>query len=266
MPTSIVPRMETLQVERSGGIVTVTLDRPAKKNAINRVMWDELGQLGRELADDASARCIVFTGAGGEFCSGADLTDEGTEDVPRHQLARMHWIHSVCNTLHDLPMPTIAKVNGVAAGVGLNIALGCDLIVASEEARFSQIFAKRGLSLDGGGSWLLPRLIGMHKAKELALFGDVISADEALRLGLVNRVVPVDELDKLVDEWAARLAAGPPIALRMTKRLLNRSFERTFEEALDDESRTQTINFGTRDTGEAMAAWVQKREPKFEGR
>ncbi len=266
MATSIVPPMETLQVERSGGIVTITFDRPAKKNAINGVMWDELGELGRQLADDPTARCVVFTGAGGAFCSGADLSDEGREDPPRNQLARMHWIHSVCHALHDLPMPTIAKVNGVAAGVGMSIALGCDLIVASDQARFSEIFAKRGLSLDGGSSWLLPRLVGLHKAKELALFGDVISAEEALRIGIVNRVVPADDLDKLVDEWAERLAAGPPIALRMTKRLLNRSFESSFEEALDDESRTQTINFGTKDTGEAIAAFMQKREPKFEGR
>ncbi len=154
----------------------------------------------------------------------------------------------------------------MAAGVGMNLALGCDLVVASDRARFSEIFARRGLSLDGGGSWLLPRLVGLHKAKELALFADVISADEALQLGLVNRVVPVDELDALVEEWATRLAAGPPIALAMTKRMLNRAFEQSFEQALDDEARSQTVNFGTRDTVEAIAAFLQKRDPTFEGR
>ncbi|HJR25466.1 MAG TPA: enoyl-CoA hydratase [Acidimicrobiales bacterium] len=262
--------METLQVERSGGIVTVTFDRPEKKNAINDTGWEELRKVAQDLKDDPSVRCVVLTGAGGDFCSGADVSggsaeaDRGPGD--RQQLARMQYIHDVCNRLHDLPMPTIAKVHGVAAGVGLNIALGCDLIVASDEARFSEIFVKRGLSLDGGGSWLLPRLIGLHRAKELALFGDVIDAQEAERLGLVNRVVPAAELDKVVDEWAARLAAGPPIALAMTKRLLNRSFEQSFEQALDDESRTQTVNFHTKDTREALTAFVQKREPKFEGR
>jgi 2-(1,2-epoxy-1,2-dihydrophenyl)acetyl-CoA isomerase len=167
---------------------------------------------------------------------------------------------------HELPQPTIAKVDGVAAGVGMNLALGCDLVVASDRSRFSEIFARRGLSLDGGGSWLLPRLVGLHRAKELALFADVIPAEEALRLGVINRVVPADELDKVVGEWAARLASGPPIALAMTKRMLNRSFEQSFEQALDDEARSQTINFATRDTLEAIAAFVQKRPPTFEGR
>jgi enoyl-CoA hydratase/carnithine racemase len=262
--------METLQVERSGGIVTITFDRPEKKNAINDIGWHELRDVARELHDDQTVRCVVLTGAGDAFCSGADVSGGRAEvevgPAGRHQLARMHYIHSVCSLLHELPMPTIAKINGVAAGVGLNIALGCDLTVASEEARFSEIFAKRGLSLDGGGSWLLPRLIGLHRAKELAFFADVITAQEAERLGLVNRVVPAAELDKLVDEWAARLAAGPPITLAMTKRLLNRAFEQSFEQALEDESRTQTVNFFTQDTMEALSAFVQKREPKFEGR
>jgi 2-(1,2-epoxy-1,2-dihydrophenyl)acetyl-CoA isomerase len=269
MPTSIVPPMETLQVERSGGVVTVTFDRPEKKNAINGPMWAELLEVARGLADDPTARCVVLTGAGGAFCSGADLSGDGGEagaaGASTHQLARMAYIHSVCNALHDLPMPTIAKVHGVAAGVGMSIALGCDLVVASEEARFSEIFVQRGLSLDGGSSWLLPRLVGLHKAKELALFGDIISAADALELGIVNRVVPVTDLDKVVDEWAERLASGPPIALAMTKRMLNRSFEQSFEQALEDESRCQTVNFGTRDTLEAIKAFVQKRPPVFRG-
>ena len=259
--------METLQVERADGVVTITFDRPTKKNAIDAVMWDELLQVGRELLDDQSARCVVFTGAGGSFCSGADLsTPDGATGGRRHGLANMQHIHEVVGTLHDLPMPTIAKVVGVAAGVGLSIALACDLVVASDDARFSAIFARRGLSLDGGASWLLPRIVGMHKAKELALFADILSAQDALGLGLVNRVVPGEEIDGVVGEWAARLAAGPPIALAMTKRLLNRSFEQTFEQALDDESRCQAVNFGTQDMREAVAAFIAKRDPSFEGR
>jgi enoyl-CoA hydratase/carnithine racemase len=257
--------METVQVERAGGVVTVTFDRPEKKNAINGTMWDELLATAREIAANPDDRCVVLTGAGGAFCSGADLSDEGGTGGEVHHLATMRRINTVVQAFHDLPQPTIARVTGVAAGVGCSFALGCDLIVASEEARFSLIFVRRGLSVDGGSSWLLPRLVGMHKAKELALFGDVISAAEALELGILNRMLPAAEVDKLVDEWSARLAAGPPITMAMTKRMLNRSFEQTFEQALDDEARSQTVNFGTRDTVEAIAAFVQKREPEFRG-
>jgi 2-(1,2-epoxy-1,2-dihydrophenyl)acetyl-CoA isomerase len=146
------------------------------------------------------------------------------------------------------------------------MALGADLVVASTNARFSEIFARRGLSVDFGGSWLLPRIVGMHKAKELALLADIIDAAEAERIGLVNRVVDDAQLDEFVADWARRLAAGPPIALAMTKRMLSNSMNVTLEEALDDEGMAQTVNFSTKDTAEAMAAFVQKRDPRFEGR
>ena len=178
----------------------------------------------------------------------------------------MRHITDVCLALHRIPQPTIAKVRGVAVGAGLNMALACDLIVASDDARFSEIFAKRGLSLDFGGSWLLPRLVGMHRAKELALLAEIIGAAQAAEMGLVNRVLPDDEVDEFVADWAARLAAGPPIALAMSKRLLNNSLAVTLEEALDDEGLSQTVNFGTKDTVEAIQAFVQKRDPVFEGR
>jgi enoyl-CoA hydratase/carnithine racemase len=255
--------MDTLLVERSGAVVTVTLDRPEKKNAIDLVMWRELLATAQELGHDDDVRCVVLTGAGGAFCSGADLSG-ATDD--RHQLARMREVNRVVAAWHDLPQPTIAKVTGVAAGAGMGLALGCDLVVASPDARFSQIFAKRGLSVDGGSSWLLPRLIGLHRAKELALFGDIISAEEAGELGLVNRLVPAAEIAAFVATWAERLAAGPPIALAMTKRMLNRSFESTFEQALDAEGVAQTVNFGTGDTVEAITAFLEKREPRFRGR
>jgi 2-(1,2-epoxy-1,2-dihydrophenyl)acetyl-CoA isomerase len=257
--------MDTVQVERAGGVVTITLDRPEKKNAVNDVMWRELLAVAHEVVASAEDRCVVVTGAGGEFCSGADLSRAGEGEHPHH-LASMRKINAVVQAFHELPQPTIAKVDGVAVGVGMNLALSCDLVVASDRARFSEIFSRRGMSIDGAGSWILPRLVGLHKAKELALFADIIGADEALALGLVNRVVPVDELDKLVDEWAARLAAGPPIALAMTKRMLNRSFEQSFEQALDDEARSQAVNFGTADTAEAIEAFLAKREPRFKGR
>jgi 2-(1,2-epoxy-1,2-dihydrophenyl)acetyl-CoA isomerase len=260
--------METIDVGRRDGVVTITLNRPEKKNAINGVMWDELLATFREIDASDADRVVVITGAGGAFCSGADLSGGGaaTGTVARHGLHNMRHVGDVCLALHRLTQPTIAKVGGVAAGAGCNLALGCDLIVASDEARFSEIFAKRGLSLDFGGSWLLPRLVGLHKAKELALFADILSAKEAEGLGLVNRVVPADSLDAFVDDWAARLAAGPPIALGQSKRLLNNAFEVTLEQALHDEGAAQTVNFATKDTAEAMAAFLEKRTPGFTGR
>ena len=258
--------MEELQVERADGVVTVTLNRPEKKNAVIPPMWDELARIWDDIARNPRRdRAVVLTGAGGDFCSGADLWLAPDEEPP-HQLTAMRAVSAAIQGLHDLPQPTIAKVPGVAAGAGCSMALCCDLIVASDRARFSEIFAKRGLAVDGGSSWLLPRLIGLHKAKELAYFADVISAEEAAAYGLVNRVVPAAELDGFVDDWAARLAAGPPIALSLTKRLLNNSSQVTLQQALEDEARSQTVTIGTKDTAEAIRAFVDKRDPVFHGR
>jgi 2-(1,2-epoxy-1,2-dihydrophenyl)acetyl-CoA isomerase len=260
--------METIEVGRSGGVVTITLNRPEKKNAINGPMWEELRATLREIARTRTDRVVVLTGAGGAFCSGADLSGGGadTGGVAQHGWYNMRDVGDVFVALSRLPQPVIAKVGGVAAGAGCSMALACDLIVASDEARFSMIFARRGLSLDFGASWLLPRLVGLHKAKEIALFADILSAKEAEALGLVNRIVPAGELDAFVDDWATRLAAGPPIALAQTKRLLNGSLGLSVEQALEDEGWAQTVNFGTADTAEAMQAFLQKREPRFEGR
>ena len=257
--------METLLVDRaSTGVVTLTLNRPAKKNAMNVAMFDELLAVFREVSDSTSDRVLVITGAGDAFCSGADLGERGQDT--RHALARLRWVADIALALHRISKPIIAKVNGVAVGAGMNLALGCDLIVASETARFSEIFARRGLSVDFGGSWLLPRLIGMHRAKELALLADIISAKEAADLGLVNRVVAPDQLDAFVADWADRLAAGPPLALSMTKRLLSNSFSVSMDEALEAEGMAQSVNSGTEDTAEAIRAFLDKREPKFKGR
>jgi enoyl-CoA hydratase/carnithine racemase len=254
---------ETIVVDRTDTTLTVTLSRPERKNALSPEMAAELIELFGEVAFDTAVRVVVVTGAGDAFCSGADLSSVGTDD---HGLVRMRSIHRVAQLLHDLPQPTIARINGVAAGAGLNIALGCDLTVMSSEARFSEIFARRGLSTDFGGAWLLPRLVGLHRAKELALLADILPAAEAERMGLVNKVVAPDELDAAVDEWAARLASNPPIAITQTKRMLNRSLEASWEAMLDAENTAQTVNFGTADTAEAMRAFFEKRDPTFEGR
>jgi enoyl-CoA hydratase/carnithine racemase len=259
---------ETLIVERSEGVVTVTMNRPARKNAANGLMWRELLAVFEDVATDRNDRAMVLTGAGDAFCSGADLGDAA--DVAGRPgdpyLVQMRALADVALRLHRLPKPTIAKVGGVAAGAGMSMALGCDLVVASDTARFSQIFSKRGLSVDFGASWLLPRFVGMHRAKELAFFADIISAQEAADFGLVNRVVPASELDAFVDGWAARLAAGPTLALSMTKAMLNNSFSLSMDQALEEESRSQAVNFGTADTMEALRAFVEKRDPQFQGR
>jgi enoyl-CoA hydratase/carnithine racemase len=265
---------ETLIVERAGGVVNVTMNRPERKNAANATMWNELLRVFRDVAASPADRVMVLTGAGGAFCSGADVSAmpaaaegaaDGEEPKP-HQLASMRHIAEIATALHRIPQPTIAKVRGIAAGAGLNMALLCDLVVASDDARFSEIFARRGLTLDFGGSWTLPRRVGLHRAKELALFADIIDAAEADRIGLVNRVVADAELDEFVAGWAQRLAASAPIAISQSKRLLNNSLGVTLEQALDDEGSTQTINFTTADTAEAVRAFLDKREPTFRGR
>lgn len=259
---------ETLHVDRHDGVVTVTLDRPQRKNAASGLLWHELDEVLRLTGRSRDDRVLVLTGAGGDFCSGADLSDPAgmSNDPQDPQLLRMQFVSRVVLALHELGKPTLAKVRGVAAGAGMSLALACDLVVASDTSRFSAIFARRGLSLDAGASWLLPRLVGLHRAKELAFFAELLGADEVARLGLVNKVVPDGELDEICDAWAARLASGPPLALAMTKRLLNDSSGSSFSEALEHESWAQTVNFATDDTREAMAAFLEKREPRFGGR
>jgi enoyl-CoA hydratase/carnithine racemase len=260
--------METLIVERQGGVVTVTMNRPERKNAASAVMLLELPAIFEEIEANAEDRVMVLTGAGGDFCSGADLTDpKGPAlDTSRSALARMRRLGDVALALHRLTKPTIAKVDGVAVGAGLSLALGCDLVVASDRSRFSMIFSQRGLSLDNGGSYLLPRLVGMARAKEIALFGGMWSGEEALAIGLINRVVPVAELDAFVDDWAGKLAVGPTMALSMTKTLLQGSLASSMEEALENEARCQAVNFASDDTNEALAAFMEKRQPTYIGR
>ncbi len=256
--------MADVEVEHSGGVLTVTLNRPEKKNAVTTKVWEDLRDLFSRTRASSDVRVVVVTGAGGAFCSGADLTD--LEGMGAHPLPYMRIVSDTALSLHRLPQPTIAKVEGIAAGAGCNLALSCDLIVASDSARFTEIFSKRGLAPDFGGSWLLPRLIGLHRAKELVFFGDILSAADALDIGLINKVVPADELDGVVSEWAARLAAGPPLALSMAKSLLNNSFATSLEQALEIEAGLQSVNLRSEDGAEAMAAFVAKREPQFKGR
>ncbi len=259
--------MDELQVEQQGAVATVTINRPETKNAITSDMWGELRVIFRDLAYRDDVRCMVLTGSGTDFCSGADVSGRtGDSEAARmHRLQAMRSVGETCQTLYEMPKVTIARVDGVAAGAGMNMALACDLVLASGRSRFSEIFAKRGLNVDFGGSFLLPRIVGMQKAKELVLLADIYSAAEAAEMGLVNKVVPQAELDDLVADWAAKAASGPPRALATSKMLLNKSFTSTLTEALEGEGIGQALQFSTNDVSEAMNAWLEKRDPEFTG-
>ena len=230
--------MEGLRVERADGIVTVTLDRPERRNAIDGPMFDGLRDEFRAVAANQGDRVVVLTGAGGAFSSGGDLNPDrpSGEDT----LTMMRRIGGAALALHECPKPVIAAVDGVAVGAGLSLVLGCDLVVASDRARFSLLFVRNGLALDMGASWLLPRRLGWGRANELALLGEWSDAAEAERIGLVNRVVPVEDLAGVVGEWAQRLAGSSPTAVQAIKRSLAKSEWNTMAESLEDEANAQS--------------------------
>lgn len=258
---------ESLMWEQEGHVVTITLNRPEKLNAMSWVMFEEIGRAFGRAASDPQVRCVVVAGAGRAFCSGADLSDPANVVSSGAEFReRMRVIDGIVRSVVRCPKPTIAKVTGIAAGAGCNLALGCDLIVASTEASFAELFVKRGLVVDFGGTWALSRLLPLNRAKELALLGDTISAREAASLGLVNRLCEPGEIDTVVKDLAQRLAAMPPQTVALIKENLNRATERSLEENLDAESTAQTFAFGTEDMREAVAAFLEKREPRFTGR
>ena len=254
---------ETIKLTRDAGVVRLTLNRPEKKNAINATMWSELERVFDEVSRRRADRVLVVGGAGGAFCSGADLS--GTSNPDGQVSFGMDRIQGVALALHRLPIPVIARVDGDAVGAGCNLALGCDIILATTRSRFAEIFVRRGLSVDFGGSWLLPRLIGLHRAKLLCLTGDLISAQEAAELGLVNQLVEVEDLDSAVESLVERLLAASPMALAHVKRLLNDGIMSTMAEALDAEAVAQAVNSSSEDAKEARAAFAAKRPPVFTG-
>ncbi|WP_262063403.1 enoyl-CoA hydratase/isomerase family protein [Streptomyces sp. STR69] len=254
----------------SDQVAYLTLNRPEAMNAITPPQRDHLIALLTEASADPSVRAVVLTGTGRGFCAGADLRGGGAAngervagDVARTiRLGAQRLIAAVL----DCEKPVIAAVNGTAAGLGAHLALACDLVLAAESARFIEVFVRRGLVPDGGGAYLLPRLIGPQRAKELMFFGDALTATDAERLGLVNRVVPDGELEKTAREWAQRLATGPTRALALTKQLVNASLDSDRATAFAAEAAAQEINMTTEDAQEGVASFVERRSPEYRGR
>jgi 2-(1,2-epoxy-1,2-dihydrophenyl)acetyl-CoA isomerase len=261
---------EHIEVKRDGAVARITLNRPDRLNATTTLTSDELVDAFTGLGADPEVRCIVITGEGRGFSAGQDLTEfrsdyeAGRErDIEGHLRATYNRL---VLQMVETPKPVIAEINGVAAGAGLSLALACDLRVASDAAKFTLAFVKIGLVPDSGATWQLARTIGHARALELAITGDLIDAPRALEIGLVHRVVPADGLRDEVDLLAKELAALPTRAIGETKRLFREAQAGTLAEALDREALSQGEMGRTHDHLEGLAAFLEKREPKFEGR
>jgi 2-(1,2-epoxy-1,2-dihydrophenyl)acetyl-CoA isomerase len=259
----------TTLVDRRDGLVTVTFNRPDKKNALNANNWADLQDILSDVEVDPAARALVLTGAGGNFSSGADLSGGQSGGLTGHGrqpvLHEMRIVGQIIRRLQHLPKPTIAAVDGVAVGVALGLALACDLIVATDRARFIEIFVKRGLALDGGTSWSLPRSVGLRRAKQMTFFGDPLDAQTAMEWGLVNEIVAPEQLADTADEWGRRLASGPTTAISLIKNLLDSGWVSSLDEAIESEARAQHIAYTTTDMAEGIKAFLQQREPRFTG-
>lgn len=247
---------ETLGLEVSDGVALVTLDRPDRLNTMNVAMRRELEECFRQVRADDDARALVVTGAGDAFCAGGDVNDFEQRDAEQLYLLIREMSHRWFQELWQIPKPTIAAVNGVAAGGGVNLALACDFVLASDRGRFGQTFVRVGLMPDLGGTFLLPRSIGLHRAKALCLTGELVDATRAHALGLVHQVVEPDLLLGEAIALGRRLAAGPAHAYAATKAALNRSFEHSMEEILQLELSSQSFLFATRDHGERRDAFL----------
>ncbi|MFD9072133.1 enoyl-CoA hydratase/isomerase family protein [Streptomyces lasiicapitis] len=250
----------------------ITLNRPEVMNALTAEQRDHLIALLEAATTDPVTRAVVLTATGKGFCAGADLRSPTTAPPQADRIPGditrtiKHGAQRLITAVLDCEKPVLAAVNGTAAGIGAHLALACDLVLAAESARFIEVFARRGLVPDGAGAYLLPRLIGPHRTKELMFFGDAIDAADAERLGLVNRVVPDADLEKTAQSWADRLAAAPTRVLALTKQLVNASLESDRATALAAEAAAQEINMATADAQEGVAAFVERRQPTYRGK
>jgi len=258
---------QTLLVDRAGAFATITLNRPEARNAIDLLMRQELVAAMDEVEADEATQVLILTGAGGHFCAGGDVKSMRERRLTAAEgRARVESLNRMVLRLVDFPRPTIAMVDGYAVGAGTNLALCCDLVVASDRARFGELFNKIGLVPDGGGTWLLSRLVGLARAKELIFTGEVFDAAEAARIGLVNRVVPAADLATVTRALAERIAAGPPNVLRLAKHMVNRAATTDLAAALDLEAYSQGLSIAADDHQEGIAAFFEKRPPRFTGR
>jgi enoyl-CoA hydratase/carnithine racemase len=256
-----------IDISDRGSVRWITLNQPDHMNAIPTAGWGEFAAA-LEAFEVSEQRALVVTGAGGNFCSGADLGVDNSGEAPSvtERVRRMKQVAAAALALHRTNKPTIAAVDGVAAGAGMNLALGCDMVIASSRARFTEIFVRRGLTIDFGGTWLLPRIVGLQRAKELALSGRIVGAVEAKEIGLILDVVEPAALVDAAQNLAESFASGAPVPQMFVKRTLDRSFELSFEEALEAESQDQVICFETEDVAEGISSFLEKRSPKFTGR
>jgi 2-(1,2-epoxy-1,2-dihydrophenyl)acetyl-CoA isomerase len=254
-----------LRVEVDGPVATLTLDRPEALNALTVPVKVALREALESIAEDRAVRVVILTGAGRAFCAGQDLAErDDPEAAPLDDELRERY-NPIIRALRSMGQPVIAAVNGVAAGAGASLAFACDLRIAAEEARFVLAFGRIGLVPDSGATWFLPRLVGPAKAAELALVGEAVDAAEALRLGLVSRVVPGDRLLIEARAMADRIADGAPLAMALTKTALERSMSIDLDEALDGEAKLQGIAGASADHAEGLAAFREKRGPRFTG-
>lgn len=256
-----------LIITKEEGVAVVTLNRPEKLNALSKAIAEELPLAVEEIRGDDGVRVMVLTGAGRGFCSGADVSFLATKPEARFSIDTVtERLGSWALSMRDMPKPTIAAVNGVALGVGLSLALACDIRIASENARFSVMFVRWGMIPDFGATYFLPRTVGQSKACELTFTGETFDAREAERIGLVSRVVPHDELMAATKELAATIAKRPPIAIGFAKRAIYKGIEGDLASQLEFETYAQGICFQTEDQREAGKALMEKREAKFRGR
>ncbi|MCO5200854.1 MAG: enoyl-CoA hydratase-related protein [Chloroflexi bacterium] len=262
--------MQFITSELDNHVATITLNRPEVMNALNREMYAELEQAFRDAHRDPEVRCVVLTGAGRAFCSGDDvkqimLGEQRDETVTRLREVRPRPTPAAAAVL-ECDKPVIAAVNGPAVGWGMDLTLFCDIRIASESAKFGELFIKRGLVADIGGLWRLPRVVGPSKAAELLFTGDVIDAREAERIGLVSRVVPPNELRTAAMEIARKIAANPPIAMRYMKEGLRKSVHASMQEMGEYVGSSLAYLFTTEDHKEGAMSFVERREPVFRGR
>lgn len=252
------------------GVATVEFNRPEQLNALTFETYRELGDMAYALREDDDVRVVVFTGAGKGFCSGGDVQDIMGKLInadSRQLVAFQRMAGRATKGLLNLRKPTIAAVNGIAAGAGAVIALACDIRIAAESARFAFLFPRVGLpSTDLGACWLLPRVVGVGRAAELLLLGNTIGAQEADRIGLVNRVVPDDQLKQETSKLSSRLAGLAPISQAMTKEAIYKELSMDFDAAIDYEGWQMSLAFHTEDSKEGQAAVGQKRPPKYQGK